>query len=113
EARIIMSEAAIYLATSPKSNSAYLAISKAQGLVRDTGNLAVPLHIRNAPTRLMKELDYGKGYKYSHDYDQNFTEQDYLPSEIKSSRLYDPQSNPAEEKILKRLQNFWKDRYGY
>ncbi len=113
EARIIMSEAAIYLATSPKSNSAYLAISKAQGLVKETGNLAVPLHIRNAPTRLMKELDYGKGYKYSHDYDQNFTEQDYLPPEIKSSRLYDPQSNPAEEKILKRLQNFWKDRYGY
>jgi putative ATPase len=113
EARIIMSEAAIYLATSPKSNSAYLAISKAQGLVKETGNLAVPLHIRNAPTRLMKELDYGKGYKYSHDYDQNFTDQDYLPSQIRSSRLYDPQSNPAEEKILKRLQNFWKDRYGY
>ena len=103
EARIILSQAAIYLATSPKSNAAYLAIEKAQALVKQTGHLSVPLHLRNAPTTLMKELDYGKDYKYPHDYTNNFVAQDYLPNEIMGTKLYEPQSNPAEEKIKQRL----------
>lgn len=111
ESRIILSETAIYLATSPKSNASYLAIGKAQALVRETGNLAVPLHLRNAPTKLMKNLDYGKNYKYSHDYPGNFVEQDYLPKEIKNQRLYIPQQNAQEAKIWERLKNWWKNRF--
>ncbi len=113
ESRIILSEACIYLATSPKSNSAYQAISDAQDIVRETGNLSVPLHIRNAPTRLMKELGYGKDYRYAHSYEENFVDQDFLPEEILNRKLYDPQDNTREVEIRQRLQKWWKDRYGY
>ncbi|MPQ47839.1 AAA family ATPase [Marinifilum sp. N1E240] len=111
ESRIILSETAIYLATSPKSNASYLAIGKAQALVRETGNLAVPLHLRNAPTKLMKKLDYGTNYKYSHDYPGNFVNQQFLPNEIKNQRLYYPQQNPQELKIWERLKGWWKNRF--
>ncbi len=113
ESRIILSEAAIYLATSPKSNAAYMAINEAQELVGKTGDLSVPLHIRNAPTRLMKDLGYGKDYKYAHSYPGNFVEEDFLPEEIKSHKLYEPQDNARETEIRERLRNWWKDRYGY
>jgi len=112
EARIILSQCAIYLATSPKSNSAYMAIDEALALVKSTGDLPVPLHIRNAPTKLMKELGYGKEYKYAHSYENNFIEQDFLPKEIKDKRLYTPQNNPQEVKILERLKSLWGKRYG-
>jgi putative ATPase len=112
EARIILSQCAIYLATSPKSNSAYTAIDEAIALVKSTGDLPVPLHIRNAPTKLMKELGYGKEYKYAHSYENNFAEQDFLPKEIKNQRLYTPQNNPLEVKILERLKSLWGKRYG-
>ncbi|MDP3913096.1 MAG: replication-associated recombination protein A [Bacteroidota bacterium] len=112
EARIILSQCAIYLATSPKSNSAYSAIDEAIALVKATGDLPVPLHIRNAPTKLMKELGYGKEYKYAHSYENNFAEQDFLPKEIKNQRLYTPQNNPLEIKILERLKSLWGKRYG-
>jgi putative ATPase len=111
EARIILSECAIYLATSPKSNSAYAAIDAALELVNSTGDLPVPLHIRNAPTKLMKELGYSKEYKYAHSYEGNFTEQDYLPEKIKNRRFYFPQNNPPEIKILERLRNWWGKRF--
>ncbi len=111
EGRIILSQTTIYLATSPKSNSAYMAINEAQALVRQTGNLPVPLHLRNAPTKLMKELGYGVKYKYSHDYENNFVEQDFMPEEIKNHRLYTPQKNAQEIKILERLKMLWKRRY--
>jgi putative ATPase len=112
ESRIVLSECTIYLATSPKSNSSYLAIDEAQALVRRTGNLSVPLHIRNAPTKLMKEIGYGKNYKYAHSYEGSFAEQDFLPKEIKNERIYHPQKNPAEMKILERLQQWWGKRFG-
>jgi putative ATPase len=112
ESRIILAECTIYLATSPKSNSAYMAIDTAQELVRKTGNLSVPLHIRNAPTKLMKEIGYGKNYKYAHAFEGNFAEQDFLPKEIKDERIYHPQKNPAEMKILERLQQWWGKRFG-
>lgn len=99
ESRIILSEATIYLATSQKSNSAYEAINKAQTLVRETGNLPVPLHLRNAPTKLMKNLGYGKEYKYAHSYDGNYVAQQYLPDKVKEENIYNPQRNPAEQKI--------------
>ncbi len=111
EGRLILAQTAIYLATSPKSNSSYLAINEAQALVRQTGNLPVPLHLRNAPTKLMKELGYGKEYKYSHDYDGNFVVQDFMPEEVKNSKLYRPQNNPQEVKILERLRRLWKGRF--
>ena len=113
EARIILSEAAIYLATSPKSNSAYQAINQAQKLVRETGDLPIPLSIRNAPTSLMKQLNYGKGYQYAHDFEANFVQHEFLPEEIVEKKLYTPQDNPSEEQIRKRLKSFWKDKYGY
>ncbi len=113
EARIILSQAVIYLATSPKSNSAYLAISEAQSLVRKSGNLPVPLHLRNAPTQLMKELNYGAGYKYAHDFPGNFAFQEFLPEEISGATLFKPQKNPAEEKIRQNLQHWWKNKYPY
>ncbi len=99
ESRIILSQCAVYLANSAKSNASYMAINKAQQLVKNTGDLSVPLHLRNAPTKLMKDLDYGKEYKYSHDYDQNFVEQEFLPDEIKNSILYEPGNNPQGKSI--------------
>ena len=113
ESRIILSEAAIYLATSPKSNAAYMAINEAQELVGKTGDLSVPLHIRNSPTRLMKDLGYGKDYKYAHSHPGNFVEEDFLPEELKSRKLYEPQDNAREKEIRERLRSWWKDRYGY
>lgn len=111
EARIILSQCAIYLATSVKSNSAYSAINEAIALVKATGDLPVPLHIRNAPTKLMKELGYGKDYKYAHSYENNFAEQNFLPKKIKNQRFYTPQNNPLELKILERLKSLWGKRY--
>lgn len=111
ESRIILSEVAIYLASSAKSNASYLAIGKAQALVRETGNLSVPLHLRNAPTKLMKDLGYSKEYKYSHDYPGNFVDQEYLPEEIANHRLYTPQNNALEVKVLERLRFWWKKRF--
>lgn len=111
ESRIILSECTIYLATSPKSNSAYEAISNAQRLVEKTGDLPVPLHIRNAPTKLMKDLGYSKDYKYAHSYEGNFAEQDFLPAQIKKERIYKPQNNASELKILERLKAWWGKRY--
>jgi len=113
EARIILSEAAIYLATSPKSNSAYQAINKAQALVRQAGNQPIPLHLRNAPTKLMKDLNYGEDYKYAHDFPGNFVKQEFLPPELSKTKLFDPQKNPAEEKIRQRLKNQWNEKYDY
>ena len=113
ESRIILSQVVVYLATSAKSNSAYMAINEAQALVRETGNLSVPLHLRNAPTKLMKSLDYGKDYKYSHSFDGNFAEQDFLPEEIKDKRFYDPGRNAAEERSRNQLRIWWKEKYGY
>ena len=113
EARIILANCAVYLATSPKSNSAYMAIEKAIATVKKTGGLSVPLHIRNAPTQLMKTLDYGKNYLYAHDYENNFTEQEFLPKEISGTLFFEPSKNPAEEKIRERLKAQWKKKYGY
>lgn len=107
EGRIVLAEATIYLATSPKSNSAYLAIDSAIAKIEQTGNLPVPLHLRNAPTSLMKELDYGKEYKYAHDYENNFVKQEYLPKELKNSRFWEPQSNPAESKMNELMKKLW------
>ena len=107
EGRIVLAETAIYLATSPKSNSAYLAIDSAISKVEQTGNLPVPLHLRNAPTSLMKELDYGKEYKYAHDYDNNFVKQDYLPKELKNTRFWDAQNNVSETKMRELMKKLW------
>lgn len=112
EARIPLSECVIYLATSPKSNSAYLAVDEAIALVRRTGNAPVPLDLRNAPTRLMKTLDYGKGYKYAHDYPGNFVEMEFMPEHLENEVLYYPQPNAQEAKILERLKTWWKRKYG-
>ena len=113
ESRIILSQCAVYLATSPKSNSSYLAIGKAQALVKQTGDLPVPLHLRNAPTKLMKELGYGDEYKYSHDYDNNFAEQEFLPDAISNTPLYIPGNNSRENATKEFLKNRWKNKYGY
>ncbi|HMQ46069.1 MAG TPA: replication-associated recombination protein A [Saprospiraceae bacterium] len=113
EARIILSQAVIYLATSPKSNSAYLAIGEAQALVGKTGNLSVPLHLRNAPTSMMKDLQYGKGYLYAHDYPDNFIQQEFLPETITGTAIYQPQDNAAEKKSKEWLRFCWKEKYGY
>lgn len=113
EGRIIMSQVAIYLASSPKSNASYMAINNAQAIVKQTGDLPVPLSLRNAPTKLMKSLDYGKGYKYSHDFPENFAFQEFLPDEISGNKLYDPGSNPSENKLRESLRKKWKDKYGY
>lgn len=113
EARIILSQAVIYLATSPKSNSAYLAIDQAMAKVRETGALPVPLQLRNAPTKLMKSLDYGKDYRYAHDYSGNFVEQEFLPDELKGKKFYEPGRNPSEEKVREKLRREWKEKYGY
>lgn len=111
EARIILSEAVIYLACSPKSNSAYLAIDEAISRVRNTGDLPVPLHLRNAPTRLMKDLDYGKNYQYAHHFKGNFVLQSYLPEKLLDDRYYQPGDNSSENKLLERLKHWWKSRY--
>lgn len=113
ESRIILSQCAIYLATSPKSNASYLAIGTAQQLVKQTGDLPVPLHLRNAPTKLMKELGYGDDYKYSHDYANNFAEQEFLPEELSNTPIYVPGSNSRENTTREFLKNRWKDKYGY
>lgn len=113
ESRIILSQCAIYLASSPKSNASCYAIDEAQALVQKTGDLPVPLHIRNAPTRLMKNLGYGKNYEYSHSYENNFSPQEYLPKEIAGTRFFEPGKNAREEELRKFLKNLWKDKYQY
>src|SRR5579862_2369488 len=113
ESQLILSQCATYLASSPKSNSATTAIGRAMEAVRQFGDLSVPLHIRNAPTRLMKELDYGKNYEYSHSFENNFSEQEYLPEEISGSKFYDPGHNAREEELRKYLKGLWKEKYGY
>ncbi len=113
ESRIILSQCAVYLATSPKSNASYVAIGKAQQLVKQTGDLSVPIHLRNAPTPLMKDLGYGEEYKYSHDYANNFAEQEFLPEAIAGTPLYEPGNNTRENTTREFLKNRWKDKYGY
>ena len=113
ESRIILSQCATYLACSPKSNAAYMAIGQAQQLVKQTGDLPVPLEIRNAPTKLMKELGYGDNYKYAHNYDNNFAQQEFLPDDIKNTKLYDPGNNARENAHRDFLKQRWKDKYGY
>jgi len=113
ESSLILSQCAIYLASSAKSNSATSAIGDAMSAVKEHGDLPVPLHIRNAPTRLMKNLGYGKDYQYSHSYEGNFSDQEYLPKEISGTKFYDPGRNGREEEMRKFLKNLWKDKYGY
>ena len=111
EARIILSETAVYLAVSPKSNSTYLAINEAMAMVKKTGNLPVPLHLRNAPTKLMKDLDYGKDYQYAHAHEGNFIDLEFLPEEISGTQFYEPGNNSTENKIAEQLRKKWKDKY--
>ncbi|MDD2799680.1 MAG: replication-associated recombination protein A, partial [Bacteroidales bacterium] len=111
EGRIILAQTTIYLASSAKSNSAYMAIDDALALVQETGDLPVPLHLRNAPTKLMKELDYGKEYKYAHSFENNFVKQDYLPKELKGKTIWTPQDNPLESKLKEHLHKLWKNRF--
>lgn len=111
EGRIPLAEATVYLAASPKSNSAYMGINAALSLVEQTGNLPVPLHLRNAPTKLMKELGYSEGYKYAHDYENHFVKQQFLPDELVGTQLWTPQANASEEKLKERMRYLWKDRY--
>ena len=113
EARIILSQCVVYLATSPKSNASYKAIGKAQKLVNDTGSLKVPLALRNAVSPLMEDLDYGKEYQYAHDYDLNFVDQEFLPKEISETKFYEPGQNSKEESIRLFLKKRWKDKYDY
>ena len=113
ESRILLSQCAIYLATSPKSNASYMAINQAQQLVKQSGDLPVPIHLRNAPTKLMTELGYGEEYKYSHDFANNFAEQEFLPDEIAETLLYNPGNNSRENGTREFLKNRWKDKYGY
>ncbi|MEJ5301838.1 MAG: replication-associated recombination protein A [Bacteroidales bacterium] len=113
ESRIILSQTAIYLASCPKSNSAYMAINQAQETVKNTGDLAVPLHLRNAPTELMKGAGYGQGYLYAHDYPGNFVQIDFLPERLRGSAFYKPGDNPRENEIRARLRSLWKDKYNY
>jgi putative ATPase len=113
EARIILSQCAVYLASSPKSNASYMAINKALAAVQQYGDLPIPLHLRNAPVKLMKDLGYGKDYQYSHDYAQNFSAQEYLPEKLSGTRFYDPGQNPREDELRRYLKNLWKAKYGY
>ncbi|MGN6508679.1 MAG: replication-associated recombination protein A [Chitinophaga sp.] len=113
EARIILSQCATYLASSPKSNASYMAIGMAQNMVSQTGDLSVPLHIRNAPTKLMKQQGYGKDYKYSHDFENNFSPQEYLPQEIAGTKFYEPGRNAREEELRRYLKALWKEKYNY
>lgn len=113
ESRIILSQCAVYLASSAKSNASYMAIGKAQALVKQTGDLPVPIHLRNAPTKLMKELGYGEEYQYAHDYANNFIDQEYLPDALQNHKLYEPGNNARENELRTFLKNRWKDKYGY
>lgn len=113
EARIILSQCAIYLACSSKSNASYMAINIAQSLVKETGDLGVPMQLRNAPTKLMKDMDYGKGYQYAHDHTGNFVASEFLPDEIKQTKIFDPGKNPREEEMRNKLRSQWKEKYGY
>ncbi len=113
EARIILSQCATYLASSPKSNASYMAIGDALAAAQQHGDLPVPLHIRNAPTKLMKNLDYGKGYRYAHSFDNNFTEQEYLPEKLAGTKFYDPGNNARENELRNYLKKLWKDKYNY
>jgi len=113
ESRIVLAQCVTYLASSPKSNAAYMAIGKAQAEVKESGNLSVPLHLHNAPTKLMKEMGYGKEYAYAHDYPNNFIQQEYLPEEIKNRTFYDPGKNARENELRKRLKTLWQEKYGY
>ncbi len=113
ESRIILSQAVTYMASSAKSNASYEAIKDAQALVKQTGDLPVPLHLRNAPTKMMKNMDYGKNYKYAHSFENNFTEQEFLPEKLSGTTLYHPQPNPAEQKTRAHLKELWKAKYGY
>jgi len=113
EARIILSQCAVYLANSPKSNASYLAINKAQKIVKETGDLSVPLHLRNAPTKLMKDLDYGKNYKYAHDYQGNFISEEFLPVTLTKTKIYNPGNNARENKFREELKKMWGDKYDY
>ncbi|MGY8910049.1 MAG: replication-associated recombination protein A [Flavobacteriales bacterium] len=113
ESRIILSQCAVYLANSPKSNASYLAIGNAQNLVQKTGDLSIPLHLRNAPTKLMKDMNYGKEYRYSHDYPNNFIAQEFLPDEISGTKLYEPGNNQRENQFKETLKQRWKNKYNY
>jgi putative ATPase len=113
EARIILAQCVVYLASSPKSNASYMAIENALSAIRETGDLPVPLSIRNAPTKLMKKLDYGKGYQYAHDYDDNFVNMEFLPDNLRGTKFYQPGNNPREEELRKYLRVRWKEKYGY
>jgi putative ATPase len=113
ESRIILSQTAVYLATSPKSNSAYMAINKAIDIVEKTGDLPVPLHLRNAPTSLMKEIGYGENYRYAHDYKKNFIPMQFLPDELVGTKIYEMGNNPKENDIEKNIKQMWKDYYNY
>jgi len=113
EARIILSQTAVYLATSPKSNSTYEAINQAQAAVKQSGDLPVPLHLRNAPTKLLKQQGYGKGYQYAHSHPGNFVEQEFLPDQLKGQKFYEPGANTREKDVRKNLKNMWKGKYGY
>jgi putative ATPase len=113
ESRIILSQCAVYLANSPKSNASYLAINNSLNIVQKTGDLSVPMHLRNAPTKLMKDLEYGKNYKYAHDFENNFIEQEFLPDEISGTKLYEPGNNLRENQFKETLKNKWKSKYDY
>jgi putative ATPase len=113
ESDLILAQTTIYLASSPKSNASYMAIRNAQRLVREQGNLPVPMHLRNAPSKMMKEMGYGQNYKYAHNYDQNFVVQEFLPDEIKNTILFDPGNNPRENEMRKNLKNWWGGKYDY
>jgi putative ATPase len=113
ESQLIMSQTAIYLATSPKSNAATTAIGAAIALVKQTGDLPVPLHLRNAPTKLMKNIGYGKNYKYAHNFEGNFTDLDFLPDAIRGTQIYQPGNNPKENEIRDKLKKLWANRYKY
>lgn len=113
EARIILAQCAVYLASSPKSNASYVAIDRAIQKVRETGDLSVPLSIRNAPTKLMKDMGYGDNYKYAHSYEGNFADMEFLPEEIAGTKFYEPGNNPREEELRKYLRALWKEKYGY
>jgi putative ATPase len=113
ESRIILSQCVTYLAASAKSNAAVTAISAAQSVVAKTGDLPVPMHIRNAPTKMMKDMDYGKGYAYAHSYENNFVIQEFLPDAIKGTKFYDPGNNPRENELRNHLKNLWKEKYNY
>ena len=113
EARIMMAQCAVYLACSPKSNSSYSAIDQALAYVKDHPNEPIPLHLRNAPTKLMKDLGYGSNYEYSHDYENNHSGQEFLPETAKNTTFYIPQGNPSEQKLKEHLHKLWKGKYGY